>query len=54
METEATSNYRAVAARLSYLASERPKLLFATKECVKASTCSSQADLTHLKRIGRF
>ena len=54
LETEAKSAYRAATARLSYLASDRPKLLFATKECGKASTCSSQADVTHLKRIGRF
>ena len=54
LETEAKSAYRAATARLSYLASDRPKLLFATKECVKASTCSSQADPTRLKRVGRF
>jgi hypothetical protein len=54
LETEAKSAYRAATARLSYLASDRPKLLFATNECEEASTCSSRADLTHLKRFGRF
>ena len=53
METEAKSAYRTVTARLNYLASDRPEIFFAAKECGKASTCSSQADLTHLKSIGR-
>ena len=53
LETEAKSAYRAVAARLSYVPSSMPKLLLATKKCEKASTCSSQADLTHLKKNGR-
>ncbi len=52
LETEAKSAYRAVAARPSYLASNMPKLLLATKECGSASTCSSQVDLTHLKENG--
>ena len=54
LETDAKSAYRAVAARLSYIASNMPKLLLATNECGKATTCSSQADLTHLMKIGRF
>ena len=54
LDTEAKSAYRTVTVRLSYLAGDRPELLFAIKECGKASTCSSRADLTHLKRIGRF
>ena len=52
LETAAGLAYRNVTARLSYLASDRPELLFATKECGKASSCSTQADLTHLKGIG--
>jgi hypothetical protein len=31
-----------------------PKLHLATKECGEASTCSSQADLTHLANIRRI
>ncbi len=54
LDTAAKSAYRTVTARLNYLASDRPELLLATKECGKAATCSSRADLTHLKRIGRF
>ena len=54
LETDAKSAYRAVAARLSYIASNMPKLLLATNECGKATTCSSQADLAHLMKIGRF
>ena len=48
LETKAKSAYRAMGARLSYPASDRPEVLFATKECEEASTCSSQVDLTHL------
>ncbi len=54
LDTAASSAYRTVTARLNYLASDRPELLFATKESGKASSCSTQAELMHLKRIGRF
>ena len=47
LETEAKSAYRAMGARLSYPANDRPETLFATKDCEEASTCSSQVDLTH-------
>ncbi len=53
LETEAKSAYRAVAARLSDTPSSMPMLLLAANECEKASTCSSQADLPHLKQNGR-
>ena len=52
LETGAKSACRAMRARLSYLVSDRPEILFATKECEEASTCSSQADLTHPRENG--
>ena len=46
--------YHSVSARLAYLALDRPDLAFACKECSRAVGKATRADLTRLKRIGRY
>ena len=46
--------YHSVSAKLSYLASDRPEIAFACKECSRAVGKATRADLTRLKRIGRY
>ena len=46
--------YRSVSARLACRASDRPDLAFACKECSRAAGKAARADLTRLKRIGRY
>ena len=46
--------YHSVSARLAYLASERLDIAFACKECSRAVGKATRADLTRLKRIGRY
>ena len=46
--------YHSVSARLAYLASDRPDIAFACKECRHAVGRATRADLTPLKRIGRY
>ena len=43
-----------VSARLPYLASDRPDIAFACTECSRAVGKATRADLTRLKRIGRY
>ena len=43
-----------VSARLAYLAADRPDIAFACKECCRAVGKVTRADLTRLKRIGRY
>ena len=43
-----------MSARLSYLSSDRPDIAFACKECSRAVGKATRADLTRLKRIGRY
>ena len=47
LEPDGQRAYHRVSARMAYLAADRPDIAFACKEC-------SRADLTHLKRIGRY
>ena len=46
--------YRAVAARLNYLAIDRPDLSIATMRLCSRMSRPSQADLTRMKRVGRY
>ena len=46
--------YHRVSARLAHLVSDRPDIAFACKECSRAVGKATQADLTRLKRIGRY
>ena len=43
-----------MSARLAHLAADRPDIAFACKECSRAVGMASRADLTRLKRIGRY
>jgi hypothetical protein len=52
LDTEATSAYRTVTARLYYLASDRPELLFATKECGKSIDSLKLGGLDALEEDG--
>ena len=45
--------YHSVSARLAYLASDRPDVALACKECSRAVGKAARADLARLKRIGR-
>ena len=47
------SEYRAAAARLNYLALDRPDILFASKECSRRMSAPRNGDWTAIKRIGR-
>ena len=47
-------NKPSVSAILAYLASDRPDIAFACKECSRAVRKATRADLTRLKRIGRY
>ena len=49
-----TSPYRAVAARANDLASDRPELQFASKECCRWMAAPTELGLGGLKRLGRF
>ena len=54
LELDGQKAYHSVSARLSYLASDRPDIAFACKECSRAVGKATRADLTRLKRIGRY
>ena len=54
LEPDGQKAYHCVSARLSYLASDRPDSAFACKECSRAVGKATRADLTRLKRIGRY
>ena len=43
-----------MSARLADLASDRPDIAFACKECSRAVGKATRADLTRLKRVGRY
>ena len=45
------SEYRAAAARLNYLALDRPDILFASKECSRRMPTLRNGDWTALKRV---
>ena len=48
------SEYRAAAARLNYLALDRPDILFASKECSRRMSAPRNGDWTALKRVVRY
>ena len=53
-EPDGQKAYHSVPARLSYLASDRPDIAFACRECSRAVGKATRAGLTRLKRIGRY
>ena len=54
MELKDATRYRALAARLNYLAADRPDLLFASKCVSKHMACPSEGAWEVLKRVGRY
>ena len=46
--------YRAAAARLNYLALDRPEILFVSKECSRRMSAPRNGDWTALKRVVRY
>ena len=54
LEPDGQQAYHSVSARLAYLASDRPDITFACKEHSRAVGKATRADLTRLKRIGRY
>ena len=48
------SLYRAVVARINFLAQDRAELLFAAKECSRQMSSPCKGDLGPLRRIGRY
>ena len=48
------SKYRAITARLNYLAQDRPELLYAAKECSRRMSAPEEGDWIILKRVGRY
>ena len=54
MDPVEARRYRAIVARLNYLATDRPDLQYATKECCKRMARPMCADWARLKRVGRY
>ena len=54
LELDGRKAYHSVSARLAFLASDRPDIAFASKECSRAVGKATRADLTRPKRIGRY
>ena len=54
LEGAEASKYRAVTARINFLAQDRVELLFAAKECSRHMSAPCRGDFGPLKRIGRF
>eukprot|EP00973_Karenia_brevis_P039644 5474387-Karenia_brevis.AAC.1 len=50
---EATK-YRAICARVNYLALDRPDLMYSAKECSRSMSSPTRLDWRKLKRIGRY
>ena len=48
------SEYRAAAARLNYLALDRPDILFASKECSRRMSSPRNGDWEAVKRVVRY
>ena len=51
---EDASQYRAVVARLNYLAADRPDIAFAVKEFARSMSAPTQGSRDRLKRLGRY
>jgi len=54
LDARAAADYRSLAARVNYLARERPDLLYDSKECSRAISNPTGGDLARLRRIDRF
>ena len=54
LSNEETTLYRAVAARLNYMCSDRPDLRVSTVRRCQHMASPRRSDLQHLKRIGRY
>jgi len=54
LSTSQTTRYRGIAARLNFLAQDRPDLLYASKEASRRMSGPRQGDWGLLKRIGRY
>ena len=54
LEPDGQKACHSVSARVAYLASDRPDIAFPCKECSRAVGKATRADLTRLKRIGRY
>ena len=54
LEPDGQKAYHSVSARLSHLASDRPDIAYACKECSRAVGKATRADLTSLIRIRRY
>ena len=46
--------YRGVAARLNYIAPDRPDISYAVKEAARNMSCPKPADLRRLRKIGKY
>ena len=51
---ESATNYRAIAARLNYLSTDRPDLQYATKECCRDMSKPTSGSQRRLMRIARY
>ena len=54
LDGKEASEYSAAAARLNYLALDRPDILFASKECSRRMSAPRNGDWTALKRVVRY
>ena len=54
LDTKEASRYRAIVARLNYLAQDRPDLQYAVKEACKRMSAPTAQDWPALRRIGRY
>ena len=54
LEPDGQKAHHSVSARLAYPAADRLDIAFACKECSRAVGKATRADLTRLKRIGRY
>ncbi len=54
LERHEATKYRALSARLNYLAQDRPDLLYAVKEVARRMAGPTKGDWTLMKRVGRY
>jgi hypothetical protein len=54
LDPENTTRYRAVAARLNYLAQDRPDLKYSVMRACACMSAPREGDMNKLKRIGRY
>ena len=51
---ESATRYKSIAAKLNFVSPDRPGILFATKECMRAMACPTELDEDKLKRLLRY